>query len=43
MGFFSWLKRKNKPRKLKLGLALGSGGAKGFASLVKTASKALGK
>ncbi|MBQ3116346.1 MAG: patatin-like phospholipase family protein [Clostridia bacterium] len=33
MGFFSWLKRKNKPRKLKLGLALGSGGAKGFASL----------
>ena len=34
MGFFSWLfKRKSKPRELKLGLALGSGGAKGFAEL----------
>ena len=32
MGFFSWLFRK-KPRKIKLGLALGSGGAKGFAEL----------
>lgn len=30
MGFFSWLFRRNKPKKLKLGLALGSGGAKGF-------------
>ena len=33
MGFFSWLFNKNKPRELKLGLALGSGGAKGFAHL----------
>jgi len=32
MGFFSWLFRRNK-RKIKLGLALGSGGAKGFAEL----------
>lgn len=32
MGFFNWLFRK-KPKKLKLGLALGSGGAKGFAHL----------
>ncbi len=32
MGFFAWLLRK-KPKKLKLGLALGSGGAKGFAHL----------
>lgn len=32
MGFFSWL-FKRKPRKIKLGLALGSGGAKGFAEL----------
>ena len=32
MGFFSWLFRR-KPKKLKLGLALGSGGAKGFAEL----------
>lgn len=31
--FFNWLLRKNKPKKLKLGLALGSGGAKGFAHL----------
>lgn len=34
MGFFSWLFRRNKtPRKIKIGLALGSGGAKGFAEL----------
>lgn len=34
MGFFSWLFHRNKaPRKLKIGLALGSGGAKGFAEL----------
>ena len=32
MGFWSWLLRK-KPKKIKLGLALGSGGAKGFAEL----------
>ena len=32
MGFFDWLFRR-KPKKLKLGLALGSGGAKGFAHL----------
>ncbi len=32
MGFFSWLFKRNKP-KLKIGLALGSGGAKGFAHL----------
>lgn len=32
MGFFSWLFRR-KPKKIKLGLALGSGGAKGFAEL----------
>ncbi len=32
MGFFSWL-LKRKPKKIKLGLALGSGGAKGFAEL----------
>ncbi len=32
MGFFSWLFRK-KPKKLTLGLALGSGGAKGFAEI----------
>ena len=31
--FFNWLFRRNKPKKLKLGLALGSGGAKGFAHL----------
>ncbi len=33
MGFFSWLFGLNKPKKIKLGLALGSGGAKGFAEL----------
>ncbi|MBO7344346.1 MAG: patatin-like phospholipase family protein [Clostridia bacterium] len=33
MGFFSWLLRKKAPAKIKLGLALGSGGAKGFAHL----------
>ena len=33
MGFFSWLFRRNKPRQIKIGLALGSGGAKGFAHL----------
>ena len=33
MGFFSWLFKRSKPNKLKLGLALGSGGAKGFAEL----------
>lgn len=33
MGFFSWLLRKSKPKKIKIGLALGSGGAKGFAHL----------
>ncbi len=32
MGFFSWL-FKRTPKKIKLGLALGSGGAKGFAEL----------
>lgn len=32
MGFFSWLFRKRN-RKIKIGLALGSGGAKGFAHL----------
>lgn len=32
MNFFSWLFRR-KPKKVKLGLALGSGGAKGFAEL----------
>lgn len=32
MGFFAWLFRR-KPKKLKIGLALGSGGAKGFAEL----------
>ncbi len=32
MGFFSWLFNR-KPKKPKLGLALGSGGAKGFAEL----------
>ena len=32
MNFFSWL-FKRKPKKVKLGLALGSGGAKGFAEL----------
>ena len=34
MGIFSWLlKFRKKEKKLKLGLALGSGGAKGFAEL----------
>ncbi len=33
MGFLSWLLNRNKPRQIKLGLALGSGGAKGFAHL----------
>ena len=34
MGFFGWLfKRKQKPAPIKIGLALGSGGAKGFAHL----------
>ena len=33
MGFFAWLFRKRKPREIKIGLALGSGGAKGFAEL----------
>ncbi|MBR5900020.1 MAG: patatin-like phospholipase family protein [Clostridia bacterium] len=33
MRFFSFLTRLKKPKKVKLGLALGSGGAKGFAEL----------
>ena len=33
MGFFSWLFGSRKPKKIKLGLALGSGGAKGYAEL----------
>ena len=33
MGLFSWLFKKQKHRPIKLGLALGSGGAKGFAHL----------
>jgi NTE family protein len=33
MGFLNWLFRKPKPKKIKLGLALGSGGAKGFAEI----------
>lgn len=33
MGLFSWLFKKNKKKEIKLGLALGSGGAKGFAHL----------
>ena len=33
MGFFSWLFKRKHPRKIKIGLALGSGGAKGFAHL----------
>lgn len=32
MGFFSWL-FKRKPKRIKLGIALGSGGAKGFAEI----------
>lgn len=33
MKFFNFLFRKKQPKKIKLGLALGSGGAKGFAHL----------
>lgn len=33
MGFFSWLFRKKQSKPVKIGLALGSGGAKGFAHL----------
>ncbi len=33
MGFFSFLFGRKKPKEIKLGLALGSGGAKGFAEL----------
>jgi len=33
MGFFSWLFKRSKPKKIKMGIALGSGGAKGFAHL----------
>lgn len=33
MGFFGWLFKKKKPKAIKIGLALGSGGAKGFAEL----------
>ncbi len=33
MRFFSWIFKRPKPKKLKLGLALGSGGAKGFAEI----------
>ena len=33
MGFFAWLFRRKHPKTIKLGLALGSGGAKGFAEL----------
>lgn len=33
MGFFSWLRNLRKPKPIKIGLALGSGGAKGFAHL----------
>lgn len=33
MGFFNWLFKKSKTKKIKIGLALGSGGAKGFAHL----------
>lgn len=33
MGFFSWLFKRKKPQPIKIGLALGSGGAKGFAHL----------
>ncbi len=33
MGFFSWIFRRKKPKKIKIGLALGSGGAKGFAHI----------
>lgn len=33
MGFLSWLFRRKQPKKIKVGLALGSGGAKGFAHI----------
>lgn len=33
MGIFNWLRRWKKPKKITLGLALGSGGAKGYATL----------
>ena len=33
MGFISWIKSLKKPKRAKLGIALGSGGAKGFAHL----------
>ncbi len=33
MGFFSWLFKRKKAQPIKIGLALGSGGAKGFAHL----------
>jgi NTE family protein len=33
VGIFSWLFRLKKQRKIKVGLALGSGGAKGFAEI----------
>lgn len=33
MNFFKWLASLRKPKKIKVGLALGSGGAKGFAEL----------
>ena len=33
MGFLDWLFKRNKPKNIKIGLALGSGGAKGFAHL----------
>ncbi len=33
MGLLSWFLNRNKPKKIKVGLALGSGGAKGFAHL----------
>ena len=42
MNLFSLLFRRKK-REYKIGLALGSGGAKGFATLVKAAKKALDK
>ena len=33
MGLLSWLFGRSKPKKIKLGIALGSGGAKGFAEI----------
>jgi NTE family protein len=33
MGFFDFFKFRKKPKEIKIGLALGSGGAKGFAEL----------